>query len=245
MYWLIEPEISKSATIGGSFSRGPRYFRSITAPPAFMLARKVRRMSIRCPRRLARQPPRAHQVERQRQPRDRLLGGGDLGRGHLREILLLQHFAVGHGQPRVDLDFGLVLALVRARRTAPPGCAARPAAALSARRRGVLRQHRGDQLFDIAALAEENAEGLVEQHRVLVPLHEHRVQRPVEILAVADARDAHALPAHRARAGPDRNAGRAQRAREVEDVFGEAALCRPWQLTPPPAAPTSPRRAAP
>src|SRR5664279_3988473 len=38
VYWLIEPEISKSATIGGSFSRGPRYLRSITAPPAFILA---------------------------------------------------------------------------------------------------------------------------------------------------------------------------------------------------------------
>src|SRR5476651_42907 len=53
VYWLIEPEISKSATIGGSFSRGPRYLRSITAPPAFMLARKVRRISIIYPRRLA------------------------------------------------------------------------------------------------------------------------------------------------------------------------------------------------
>src|SRR5665213_231969 len=52
VYWLIEPEISKSATIGGSFSRGPRYLRSITAPPAFILARSVRRISMRCPRRL-------------------------------------------------------------------------------------------------------------------------------------------------------------------------------------------------
>ncbi len=55
MYWLIEPEISSSATIGGIRVFGPRYFRSITAPPAFMLARKVRRMSIetaaRAPRR--------------------------------------------------------------------------------------------------------------------------------------------------------------------------------------------------
>ena len=102
--------------------------------------------------------------------------------------------------------------------------------ALRARRRRLrrgcrrARQHGGDQLLDIAALAEENAEGLVEQNRVLVPLHEHRVQRPVEILAVADARDAERLQRVEHRAGPDRNAGRAQRAREVEDVFGEAAI---------------------
>src|SRR5204863_2057224 len=45
VYWLIEPEISSRATIGGDFERGPRYLRSITAPPALRLARNVRRMS--------------------------------------------------------------------------------------------------------------------------------------------------------------------------------------------------------
>ena len=125
--------------------------------------------------------------------------------------------------------------------------------ALRARRRRFrrgrrrIRQHGGDQLLDIAALAEENAERLVEQNRMLVPLHEHRVQRPVEILAVADARDVDRFQRIEHRAGPDRNAGRAQRAREVEDVFGEAAfgLTSAMTATPPPAAPTSPRRAAP
>jgi hypothetical protein len=46
VYWLIEPEISSSATSGGALERGPRYLRSITAPPALRLARKVRRISI-------------------------------------------------------------------------------------------------------------------------------------------------------------------------------------------------------
>ena len=89
---------------------------------------------------------------------------------------------------------------------------------------GVSRQHGGEQLVDIAALAEEDAEGLVEQDRVLVPLHEHRVQRPIEVLAVADARHLHGLERIEHGARADRNAGRAQRAREVEDVLGEAAL---------------------
>ena len=188
-----------------------------------MLARSVRRMSIRCPRRLAASRRVRRKVERQRQPRDRLLGLGDLGCRHLREILFLQHLAVGHRQSRVDLDFGLVLALVEAAEQ-------RLLNALRARRRRLgrsrrrARQHGGDQLLDIAALAEENAEGLVEQQRVLVSLHEHRVQRPVEILAVADMRNVKRLQRVKHRARPDGEARRAQRAREVEDVFRKAAL---------------------
>ena len=38
--FAIEPEMSSSATIGGCRSSRPRYLRSISAPPAFMLARK-------------------------------------------------------------------------------------------------------------------------------------------------------------------------------------------------------------
>ena len=50
LYWLIEPEISSSATIGGGLVFGPMKRRSMKSPPPFMLARKVRRMSIRWPR---------------------------------------------------------------------------------------------------------------------------------------------------------------------------------------------------
>ncbi len=109
MYWLIEPEISSSATIGGSFSRGPRYFRSITAPPAFMLARKVRRMSIRWPRRLAASRRVRSRSSGSASRAIACLAAAISAARHLREILLLQHFAVGHGQPRVDLDLGFVL----------------------------------------------------------------------------------------------------------------------------------------
>ena len=82
------------------------------------------------------------------------------------------------------------------------------------------------QLLEIAAPAEEDAERLVEQERMLVPLHEHRVQRPVEILARADAGRLDRRERIEHRAGPDRNAGRAQRAREIDDVLGEAAGVR-------------------
>ena len=214
MYWLIEPEISSSATIGGFFGCGPRYFRSISAPPAFMLARRVRRMSMRWPRGCGAQPARAHLVERQHQARDRVLGGGDLGRAHLREVLLLQHLAVGHGEARVELDLAS-----RARAASRPensaswtrcapgggGCGA-PAVSGSI---GAI------SFSMIAALAEEDAERLVEQNRVLVPLHEHRVQRPVEIVAGADAGRLHGCERveHRARARPACPAARSARAK--------------------------------
>ena len=59
---------------------------------------------------------------------------------------------------------------------------------------------------------------------MVVALHEHRVQRPVEIVARADAGGAHRGERIEHRAGPDRNAGGAQRARKVDDVLGELAL---------------------
>src|SRR5580693_6026429 len=62
--------------------------------------------------RMRRKPPRAYFGKRQHQPLHRLLGGGDLGAGHLREILLLQDFAVGHGHAGVELDLALFLELV-------------------------------------------------------------------------------------------------------------------------------------
>ena len=134
VYWLIEPEISSSATIGGILVLRPEIFqvdhRAAGLHAGAQGAAHVDDVAVR----MRRQPPRLHLVERQHQPLDRVLGGGDLGRRHLREILLLQHLAVGHREPRVDLDLRLLaLALRRRRRTAPPACAARPAAASASR----------------------------------------------------------------------------------------------------------------
>ena len=158
------------------------------------------------------------------QPLHRLLRGGDLGAGHLREILVLQHLAVGHRHAGIELDLALFFQLVvEAGDTAPHGRAWRPPAAAAAPRRR-LRQHHRHQLIDIAAAAKKDAERLVEQHRMLVPLDEHRMQRPVEILAGADAGGLHRFQRIEHRARPDRNAGRAQRAGEIHDVFGEAAV---------------------
>ncbi len=180
-------------------------------------------MSIRCPRRLAASRRVRNRSSGSERRAIACFGLGDLGRGHLREIFFLQDFTVGDGQPRVDLNLGFVLTLVDAAEQ-------RFLDALGARRRWFgrccrrARQHGGDQLFDIAALAEEDAERLVEQDRVLMPLHEHSVQRPVEILAVADLCDVERFQRIEYRAGPDWKAGGAQRARKVENIFGETTV---------------------
>ena len=54
-----------------------------------------------------------------------------------------------------------------------------------------------------------------------MPLHEHRMQRPVEILARADAGRLQGVERIDHRARPERNARRAQCARKIDDVFGE------------------------
>ena len=173
---------------------------------------------------MRRKTPGLDLVERQHQPLDRGLGGGDFGRRHLREVLLLQQLAVGHREARVDLDLTLV-----AFELAQPGeqrildaLRARTRRLLLARRR--LRHERGHQLVEIVAAAEEDAERLVEQLRVLVTLHEHRMQGPVEIRAGADAGDTQRVERVEHRARTDRNPGRAQRTCEVDDVLCQSAV---------------------
>ncbi len=62
---------------------------------------------------------------------------------------------------------------------------------------------------------------------MLVPLHEHRVQGPIKIIAGADAGGLDRFERIEHRARPDRNAGGAQRAGEVDDVLREAARLLP------------------
>jgi hypothetical protein len=59
---------------------------------------------------------------------------------------------------------------------------------------------------------------------MLVTLHEHRVEGPVEVFLGADARGPHGSQRIEHRTRPERNARGAQCTREVENVFGKAAL---------------------
>ena len=111
VYWLIEPEISSSATIGGMLGLRPAVFqvdqRAAGLHAGAQRAAQVDAVAVRMRREPARLAPRRSASTM------RLIASlacGDLGRAHLREVLLLQHLAVGHGEARVELDL-LLLAL--------------------------------------------------------------------------------------------------------------------------------------
>jgi hypothetical protein len=178
------------------------------------------------------EPSCAQPRERQRQTFDRVLGGGDLGRGHLREVFSLQHFAVRHGHAGIEFDAALFFQfvfeageqrLVHARRA---GC-------WRLRRRWRLRQHHRQKLIDIAPPAEKDAERLIEQDRMFVPLHEDGMQRPVKIFARTDARNFESFERLKDHAGADGDARGAQRAGEIDNVFGEPAGIFCHRISPP------------
>jgi hypothetical protein len=170
------------------------------------------------------EPACLHLVEAEHQVLDRLAGGRDLDGRHLRKILLLQHLSVGDGQARIELDVLLLALKLLSALEQRVEHALRGLRLVRRRQRaGRLRRHHRDQPVEIAALAEEQLERLVEQHGVLMPLHEHRMQGPVEIIPGADAGGAHRGKRVKHRAGADRNAGSAQRPGEVDDVLGELA----------------------
>ena len=160
--------------------------------------------------------------------RDRRLGGGDLGGRHLGEILLLQHLAVGNGEAGVELDLAPFLRaasraareqrLLRCAGARPAASAARPAAPAAAASPSACRDNRAcerrcgrpDRRARCARAASRTPHAASSRNRRALPM-------PAASTAAQRIE-------HRAR--PDRHAGRAQRAREIEDVLGEPALAR-------------------
>ena len=142
------------------------------------------------------EPARAHQIERQRQLGDRVLGLGDIGGAHLREILALQHLAARDGQPRVDFGSGRRPRACWSPANSASWIRARPAAAAPCARRR-LRQHRAIS-FSSSRACGKTCGMAGRTGTVFAPLHEDGVQRPVEILARADAGAPRAPRAHRA-----------------------------------------------
>src|SRR5262245_4283396 len=125
--------------------------------------------------RMRREAARLDLVEWQDKPLDRRLGSGDFGRRHLGEILLLEKFTVRNRQAGIDFDilaFAFEFLETREQRILDP-LRARPGLILVRWRH--LRDERGEELVEIVATAKEDAERLVEQLRMLVPLYEHRM----------------------------------------------------------------------
>ena len=95
--------------------------------------------------------------------------------------------------------------------------------AWSVSRLGLRQQQRHHPLGHLR-VAPEHAEGLVEQLALVVPVHEHRVQGPVEIRLAGEADRLHGADGFEHAARADRQAGRAQDAREVHDVRQQRAV---------------------
>src|SRR5690606_34408637 len=85
---------------------------------------------------------------------------------------------------------------------------------------GIIRRERG--IKDILSPPEES-ERLVEDGAMLALRDEDRMQRPIEVIARADARDLDGAYRIDDRRRPDRHAGAAQGAREIDDVLDELA----------------------
>ena len=186
----------------GAVRCGARNSRSI-APPGCSERRKLRRASMR-----TRRAPGAKRRVRRRSSGITsawisLAGFLDFGRAHLREILGAQDLLFRHGEASVEIERGNRPGLVPRRLEQSVGDAARarfgPVRLALARR--LRRQHR-DQLFQQALALPENLERLVEQKAVLMLLDQDRMQRRVEILAVADARRLDRVSASSTAPGP-------------------------------------------
>ncbi len=134
----------------------------------------------------------------------------------------------GGGELRIDLDFlpsaaagwlslpgrtSTATRVSRRRAAFPPAAPAR-----------AIGENICEHLLDEFARVPEEPERLVEHRMILVPRHEHAMQRPVEIVAARNARRLRRLHRidHRCRANP--HAGPAQRAGEIEDVVGQPAV---------------------
>ena len=196
----------------------------------------MRRRSTREPRGSGGEAAGRHLHDRQAQAGELAAGGGQLLGRHLLEVLALQLLAGGPGEERVDLDrrLLLLLGLGLARPLLGRHRLGDATAHLLLLGLGLvaleLRQEELHHALEELRVAPEDVEALVEQLALVAPVHEHGVQRPVEILAPLEAdglQRAKRLD-HAARA--DRQAGGAERAGEVHDVAGEAAAAAPGAL---------------
>ena len=180
--------------------------------------------------RVGAQPPRAPQVQRQRQAADFLLGCGDLLGAHRLEIHALEAFLIRHRQHRVlhrrfVLRRGALLALLLERLGDAAGRRRRAFQLLVLLR---LQQRHGGGLLGGGGVAPEQGEGLVEDLLVFVAVGHHGPQRGAGFRLVAEVDPGERLLRGERLGGTDRQAGAAQQAREVHDVGCKLWGCKLW-----------------
>ena len=248
-YRLIEPDTSQMITTGAGLVPGRAWIRGMPPRPARRAARKVARMSMRRPRGSIRR----RRVENRRQERThrrhRRLGAGDLLLAHLLEVLLAQDLAGGPGEHGVGLH---PRRLRRGRLPAGERGGQRlrePAAELAARQRlgPALGQRQSAEPLEQSRTAPEDVESLIEDLAVRDPVHEPRVQGPVEVLPVLDADRPHGLRGRHDVSRPDPHSAGSQHPGEAHEVREQQTAAPPARGpggAHPPLRPARPRPAA-
>ncbi len=218
--------MSQSATIGGG-APDRRAKLEIDGPAGLQRAPKAAPgVDAQAPG-VGRKAPRAAIVLGHHELPDRLAGFLDFRRAHLREILGAQDLLFRHGEARVEIERGNLPGLVARRLEQRVGDAARPGfGAVRLALAGRLRRQHRDQLLQQALAPPEDLERLVEQQAVLMLLDQDRMQRRIEVIAIAEARrlDRVERVEHGARA--ERHARLAQGAGEMDDVLRQRAAAR-------------------
>ncbi len=158
---------------------------------------------------------------------DDAAGKQQLRRRHLLEILRREHFQLARGARRIELDLvslhRLHLGAMQKQAVRQP---ARHRIARMAFRAARIRRHHGEKLLQIAGIAPDQVESLVENLALRRPGDEDGVQRPIERLGVADARRHHRFGRQDHLLRADFEAGGAQQPGEAEDVGGDFPAIR-------------------
>ena len=152
--------------------------------------------------------------------------------GHLLEVDAAQQFAVGVGHRCLELDLFLLRGgLATAIATLCQQGLGQPTAQLlalfgffGARRKA--RQQHGHHAFEKLRIAPEDMERLVEDRPLILAVDEDGMERPIKIIAFADAHGLHCAQGFNDAARPDGQPRRAQRAREKHQIFDQPAATR-------------------
>ena len=185
--------------------------------------------------RIGNETPGPDRLDRQPHALDQGLGRGDLGRGHLLEVLALQDLPLGKAERGVELDgrrLGILGHLTLARLfLGTEGVGEAPAQLLLIRPVELdLGQQQLHHPLEQIGLAPEDVERLVEQLALVAAVDEHRMQRPVEVAAPAEADRLQRAQAIEHLARPDRQPRRPERTGEMHDVDREPPRLEPLAL---------------
>ena len=165
-------------------------------------------------------------VHGQRQGTQRYLSLCQFGPAHQLKILIPQHLLLRIGKPRIDLYFVLGLVFGGLRRVLGKGlghpCGTGRWRLVRPVDLQLRQQHRGHP-FQKFRVAPKNVKRLIEDFDLLVAGDKHGVERPIKIVAPAQAHLGDSGDGIEHRAGARRHPGGAQHPAKIHDVLANAS----------------------